>query len=60
MKDNFKLNRDHWERCRQDNINLILQCQMQIKMAHKILELVEEEIKLFPKEEKSKKNPVVV
>jgi len=41
-----ELKKEHWEKCKQDNINLILQCKMQIQMAEQILLLVEEQIKL--------------
>ncbi len=48
MKVDFKLKREHWEKAKQDNINLILQCEMQTKMAHKILLMVEEELSKIP------------
>jgi len=44
----MKLTKQHWEQCKQDNVNLILQSQMQIKMAKRIIILAEEEIKKFP------------
>jgi len=50
----FELKREHWEKAKQDNINLILQCQMQIKMAKKILLLIKEELNKCPIETTSK------
>lgn len=44
----MELLREHWEKCMQDNNNLILQCKMQILMAEKILILCEEEIAKLP------------
>ena len=46
------LKKEHWEKAKIDNINLILQCKMQIPMAEKILVMVEEKIAEFPEEEK--------
>ena len=49
MEENiFELKAEHWLKCKQDNINLILQCQMQIMMANNIILLAEEQIKLHP------------
>ena len=42
----FELKEEHWLKCKQDNINLILQCNMQILMAENILKLCEDQIKL--------------
>ena len=50
----FELKEEHWLKCKQDNINLILQCNMQILMANRILELVEEQIKLCQTQTTSK------
>ena len=46
-----KLQKEHWLKCKQDNINLILQCTMQIMMAERIITLAEEKIQEFPEEE---------
>ena len=46
----MKLEKAHWLKAKQDNINLILQCKMQIEMATRILELVEEKLAEFPED----------
>ena len=48
----MELQRKHWEQAKIDNQNLILQSQMQIIMAEKILIMVEEKLKEFPEEKK--------
>jgi len=53
-----KLERKHWEQCKIDNTNLILQSMMTIDMAERILIMVEEKLKEFP-EEKPKENQLV-
>ena len=53
-ENTFELKEEHWLRCKQDNINLILQCKMQIQMAERILLLVEEQIKLCQTQTTSK------
>ena len=45
-----KLERKHWEQCKIDNTNLILQSLMTIDMAERILIMVEEKLKEFPEE----------
>ena len=47
-----KLERKHWEQCKLDNTNLILQSKMTIDMAERILIMVEEKLKEFPEEKK--------
>ncbi len=54
MKMENKLERKHWEQCKIDNTNLILQSKMTIDMAERILIMVEEKLAEFPKEEKKK------
>jgi hypothetical protein len=49
----LKLEKQHWEQAKIDNVNLILQCKMQIQMAEKILVMVEEKLSKFPKEKNS-------
>ena len=49
----LKLEKQHWEQAKIDNVNLILQCKMQIQMAEKILVMVEEKLAKFPKEKNS-------
>ena len=46
----LKLERKHWEQCKLDNTNLILQSQMTIDMAERILVMVEEKLAEFPEE----------
>ena len=58
MRMENKLERKHWEQCKLDNTNLILQSMMTIKMAERILVMVEEKLKEFP-EEKPKENQLV-
>ena len=48
MKAVFELSKADWERSRQENINLILMSTMQIKMAKRVLLMVEEELAKFP------------
>ena len=48
-----KLERKHWEQCKIDNTNLILQSKMTIDMAERILIMVEEKLKEFPEEKKA-------
>ena len=48
----MNLERKHWEQCKIDNTNLILQSQMTIEMAERILVMVEEKLKEFPEETK--------
>lgn len=50
----MNLTREHWETCKQDNINLILQCKMQIPMAETILKMVEKKLAEFPEEKETK------
>jgi hypothetical protein len=50
----IKLERFHWERAEQDNINLILECQMKIDMALKVLEMIREKLSKFPVQIKQK------
>ena len=47
-----ELLKEHWEKAKVDNENLILQCNMQIQMAENILVLVAEKLKEFPAEKK--------
>ena len=51
----MELKKQHWEKAKQDNINLILQCKMQIEMAELILVMVEKKLKEFPDEKEEKK-----
>jgi len=51
----MELTKEHWEKCKQDNINLILQCKMQIPMAEKIITLADEKMAEFPDEEEEQK-----
>ncbi len=44
----YTLLKEHWLKSKQDNINLILQSQMQIEMAKRIIGLVEEKLAEFP------------
>ena len=48
----MNLRKEHWEKAKQDNIDLILQCQMQTQMAQRVLLMCEEKIKEFPEEKK--------
>lgn len=48
----MELERKHWERCKIDNNNLILQSMMTIDMAKRVLVMVEEKLAEFPEEEK--------
>jgi len=50
QQTNMELKREHWERCKIDNQNMILQSNMNIEMASKVLELCEEKLKEFPEE----------
>lgn len=43
-----KLKREHWEQAKIDNQNVILQSTMQIKMAARVLAMIEEELSKFP------------
>ena len=52
-----KLGRKHWEQCKIDNTNLILQSLMTIDMAERILVMVEEKLKEFPEEVKKPETP---
>lgn len=45
-----ELKKEHWLKAKQDNENLILQSTMQIEMAKKILELIEDKLAEFPEE----------
>lgn len=47
----YKLEKIHWKKAKQDNINLILQCEMQILMAEKIIELIDTKIAEFQKKD---------
>lgn len=51
----MELKKEHWEKAKLDNQNLILQCKMQIQMAEKVLIMIEEKIAEFPKEPKKAK-----
>ena len=44
----MELEREHWEKAKIDNENLILQSKMQIQMAERILIMIEEKLKEFP------------
>jgi hypothetical protein len=46
-----ELKKEHWQKCKFDNENLILQCKMQIQMAERILQLCDEKINEFQEEE---------
>jgi len=48
----MELKKEHWEKAKVDNQNLILQSKMQIQMAEKILVMIDEKIKEFPEEKK--------
>ena len=48
----MKLLKEHWEKAKTDNENLILQCKMQIMMAEKILVLISGKLSEFPEEKK--------
>ena len=52
LKKKMKLIKGHWLKAKQDNINMILQSQMQILMAERILIMIDEEIAKFPVEPK--------
>jgi len=54
METKYNIKEEHWQRCIQDNINLIIQCKMQIEMAKTIISLADKEIELF-KANKTKK-----
>ena len=47
METKYNIKEEHWQRCIQDNINLIIQCKMQIEMAKTIISLADKEIELF-------------
>ena len=44
----IKIEKAHWERAKLDNQNLIRQSTMQIAMAKRILEMIEEKLAEFP------------
>ena len=46
----MELEKKHWEQCKIDNTNLILQSKMTIDMAEEILVMVEEKLAEFPEE----------
>lgn len=46
-----ELKKEHWEICLRDNKNMILESQLRILMAERIILLAEEKIAEFPKEE---------
>ena len=48
----MKLEREHWERAKVDNQNVILQSMMQIEMAERVLIMVDEKLKEFPEPKK--------
>ena len=48
-----KLNKNHWLKAKQDNINLMLQSEMQIIMCKRMLIMCDEEIAKFPEEKKT-------
>lgn len=48
VKVNLKLQKSDWERSLMDNINLIINNKMQIKMAEEVIELCKKEIAKFP------------
>ena len=50
MKMEYKLEKKHWEQCKIDNTNLILQSMMTIDMAERVLVMVEDKLTEFPKE----------
>ena len=56
QKIKMELQKEHWEKAKQDNINLILQCQMQVMMAENILSLIDKKLKEFPEEKVEEKN----
>jgi len=51
----MELKKEHWEKAKLDNENLILQCKMQTEMAELILEMVDKKIAEFPEEKEIKK-----
>ena len=55
MNNKMEILKEHWEKAKIDNQNLILQSQMQIQMAERILIMVDEKIAEFPKEEEKPK-----
>ena len=50
-----KLERKHWEQCKIDNTNLILQSMMTIKMAAWSIDGAEKELAELPKPKETKK-----
>ena len=44
----FELERVHWEKCKVDNQNLILQNKMTTDMAKRVLVMIEEKLAEFP------------
>ena len=55
MNNKMEILKEHWEKAKIDNLNLILQSKMQIQMAERILIMVDEKIAEFPKEEEKPK-----
>lgn len=51
----MKLLKEHWEKAKIDNENLILQSMMQIEMAKQILVMIDLKLAEFPKEEEQEK-----
>ena len=49
----MELEKQHWEKAKEDNQNLILQSKMQIMMADRILVMVEEKLAEFPEKPKA-------
>ena len=46
----MELKKEHWLKAKQDNEALILQSNMQIMMAKRILVMIDEELAKFPEE----------
>lgn len=45
----MKLQRQHWEQAKRDNQNMVLQSMINIKMAKRVLVMIEEELSKYPK-----------
>ena len=48
----MELLKEHWQKAKVDNENLVLQSKMQIVMAERILVLIREKLAEFPEEKK--------
>ena len=53
------LKKEHWLKAKQDNINLILQCEMQTMMAKEILMMCELKLAEFPEDKVPEVKPKV-